>query len=60
MKIIKKANIKKPQTCEVCGTTVKLKLKDLESHPYSVEKALWICPVCRKRNTFNWEENSAS
>ena len=58
MKIIKKANIKKPQTCEVCGTIVKLKLKDLESYPYSFEKVLWTCPVCKKRNTFYWEKNS--
>lgn len=57
MKIIKKPNFK-PQTCDVCGTIVKLKIKDLEPYPYSSKKELWTCPVCRKRNTFYWEENS--
>lgn len=59
MKIIKKPNIKKPQTCEVCGTIVKLKIKDLKPYPASFERELWTCPVCRKRNIYNWEEESA-
>ena len=58
MKIIKKPKIKKPQTCKVCGTIVKLKIKNLEPSPCSFEKESWICPVCGKRNLFCWKEES--